>query len=82
MGKTRRKMAIVTGGSRGIGKALARGLAAAGAKIVIAARGVENLNQATREFAAPGATVVPIPADVTNEFRVTALFTRTLGRKP
>jgi NAD(P)-dependent dehydrogenase (short-subunit alcohol dehydrogenase family) len=78
MGKLEGKVAIVTGGSRGIGKAIARGLAAEGANVVIAARGVEKLAQAAQEIAGPGATVVPIPTDVTNEAEVTALFQRTL----
>jgi NAD(P)-dependent dehydrogenase (short-subunit alcohol dehydrogenase family) len=78
MGKPEGKVAIVTGGSRGIGKAIARGLAAEGANVVIAARGVEKLTQAAQEIAGPGATVVPIPTDVTNEAEVTALFQRTL----
>ena len=79
MGKLEFKVAIVTGGSRGIGKAIAHGLAAEGAKVVIAARGAEKLNQTARELAASGATVVPIPADITDEAQVTALFQRTIG---
>ena len=78
MGRLEGKVAIVTGGSRGIGKAIARGLAAEGAKVVIAARGVEKLNQAARELAASGATVVPIPTAVTDEAQVATLFQRTL----
>jgi NAD(P)-dependent dehydrogenase (short-subunit alcohol dehydrogenase family) len=39
---------------------------------------VEKLAQAAQEIAGPGATVVPIPTDVTNEAEVTALFQRTL----
>ena len=78
MGKLEGKVAIVTGGSRGMGKAIARGLAAEGAKTVIAARGAENLNQAARELTALGATIVPVPTDITDEAQVTALFHRTL----
>jgi NAD(P)-dependent dehydrogenase (short-subunit alcohol dehydrogenase family) len=78
MGKLEGKVAIVTGGSRGIGKAIARGLAAEGAKTVIAARGVEKLNQAAKELAGPGVTVVPFATDVTDEAQVDALFQRTL----
>jgi NAD(P)-dependent dehydrogenase (short-subunit alcohol dehydrogenase family) len=78
MGKLDGKVAIVTGGSRGIGKAIAKGLAAEGAKIVIAARSAEKLGQVAHEIADLGATVVPIPTDVTNEEQVESLFKRTL----
>ena len=78
MGRLEGKVAIVTGGSRGIGKAIAGGLAAEGAKTVIASRGVEKLNQAARDLVGQGATVVPIPTDVSDEAQVTALFQRTL----
>ena len=78
MGKLEGKVAIVTGGSRGIGKAIAHGLAAEGAKVVIAARGAEKLTEAAQELSAGGTAVIPIPADVTVEGQVTALFQRTL----
>ena len=74
MGKLDGKVAIVTGGSRGIGRAIARGLAAEGAKVVITARNTEKLHQTARELSAGGATVVPVPADMTDEAQVAALF--------
>jgi NAD(P)-dependent dehydrogenase (short-subunit alcohol dehydrogenase family) len=77
MGKLEGKVAIVTGGNRGIGKAVARGLAQKGARTVIAARGVERLNQTAQEFTAEGWTVVPVPTDITDEGQVAALFLRT-----
>jgi NAD(P)-dependent dehydrogenase (short-subunit alcohol dehydrogenase family) len=43
------KVAVVTGGSRGIGRAVVQGLAAAGADVVIASRKLENCEQAAEE---------------------------------
>lgn len=60
------KVAVVTGGSRGIGKAIAHGLAAEGADVVIAARSEEGLQGAAAEIGdATGRRVVPVPADLT-----------------
>jgi len=64
------KVAIVTGGSRGLGLAGATALAAEGASVVICARGEEALASAARQLqarAAPGARIVPVSADVSTE---------------
>jgi NAD(P)-dependent dehydrogenase (short-subunit alcohol dehydrogenase family) len=45
------KLAIVTGGGRGIGKAITRRLAAAGGNVVIASRKLANLEATAKEFA-------------------------------
>jgi hypothetical protein len=45
------KVALVTGGSRGIGRAVAEGLAAAGADVVVASRKLQNCEKAAREIA-------------------------------
>ncbi len=61
------KVAIVTGGSQGIGKAIATQLAAEGVRTVIAARKVENLKRAAAEIAsATKGEVLPVQADVAN----------------
>ena len=78
MGRLDEKVAIVTGGGSGIGKAIARSLAAEGAKIVLAGRSIERLVRAAQEIGASGATVVPIPTDVTDEVQVNSLFERTM----
>jgi 3-oxoacyl-[acyl-carrier protein] reductase len=64
------KVAIVTGGSRGLGLAGATALAAEGASVVICARGEEALASAARQLqasAASGARVVSVSADVSTE---------------
>src|SRR4051794_12523996 len=58
------KVAIVTGGGRGIGKAIAKKFAEAGANVVIASRKLENLEATAHEFASLPGKVVPIPCHV------------------
>lgn len=58
-------VAIVTGGSEGIGKATARRLARGGARVVIAARRRDVLEAAARELRESGGHILPVVADVT-----------------
>lgn len=68
------KRAIVTGGSRGIGKAIARQLAREGADVVISARGLEQLEAAAAELSAEtGRRVIPVAADTGRDDSVAAL---------
>ena len=68
------KTAIVTGGSRGIGKAIARELAREGVSVVIVARTAEPLEATARELAAEtGRRIVPIPADTGDDESVKAM---------
>jgi 3-oxoacyl-[acyl-carrier protein] reductase len=60
------KAAIVTGASRGIGRAIAHGLAAEGCRLAICARGEERLNETATELRAAGAEVLAVPADATD----------------
>jgi NAD(P)-dependent dehydrogenase (short-subunit alcohol dehydrogenase family) len=68
------KRAIVTGGSRGIGKVIARQLAQEGVDVVIAARNKEALEAAAKELAKEtGRKIIPIVADTASESSVNAL---------
>jgi len=61
----RNRVAIVTGSSRGIGKAIAYGLAEEGAKVTICARSEERLRETSREItASTGTEVLPVRADL------------------
>lgn len=79
IGKLDGKVAVITGGSKGIGKAIAFGLAAAGAKVVLAARTREPLEQAAAELREGGAeAALAVPTDVTDTDAVGRLVERTL----
>ena len=60
------KVVVVTGASRGIGKAIALGFAKEGAKLSICGRTPETLESAAEEIKSPGAEVFAKPTDVTN----------------
>jgi 2-dehydro-3-deoxy-D-gluconate 5-dehydrogenase len=74
------RVAIVTGGNGGIGLGMARGLAAAGASIVVAARNVEKSQAAARELGKLGADAIAVTADVTDEAAVGRLVQATRDR--
>jgi NAD(P)-dependent dehydrogenase (short-subunit alcohol dehydrogenase family) len=65
------RVALVTGGSRGLGFALARELQAKGARVAICARGVEQLEEAGRKL-----RVLAVPCDVGDRDQVAALVER------
>ncbi|MEX2092029.1 MAG: 3-oxoacyl-[acyl-carrier-protein] reductase [Pirellulales bacterium] len=67
------RTAIVTGASRGIGKAIALALAASGAKVACVARSADKLKETVDEVAAAGGTAEVHPCDVTNSEAVTKL---------
>jgi 2-deoxy-D-gluconate 3-dehydrogenase len=72
------KVAIITGGNGGIGLGMARGLAGAGASIVIAGRNEAKSNAAVREIEQLGARAVAITVDITNKAAVAAMVESTL----
>ena len=68
------KTAIVTGGSRGIGKAIARELGREGVDVVIASRGREALEATAQELASEtGRRIIPITVDTSNEESIQAM---------
>ncbi len=70
------KIAVVTGASEGIGLAVARLLAAGGAKVVLAARSEEKLKKASAELAAS----LPVRADLREPGDIEALVLKTMER--
>jgi len=75
------KRVLITGGSRGIGKSIARVFAQEGAAVVIAARGRERLEAAAAELEKEtGRAVFPIVADTGNKASVDALIAQAVKR--
>ena len=72
------QVAVVTGASKGIGKAIASAFAAVGAKVVFAARTPETLEQVVSELRESGAEATAIPTDVTDVDAVQRLIEQTL----
>ena len=73
------KSAIITGGSKGIGKAIAQAFSEAGASVALAARSREELEQAAKEIEAAGGRALAIPTDVTDPEQVQRLIDRTVA---
>jgi len=74
------KVALVTGGSKGIGKAVARGLVEEGAKVAICARTKSELDAAAGELSKPKADVFAVAGDLTREADVRKIVEATVGR--
>jgi 3-oxoacyl-[acyl-carrier protein] reductase len=68
------KVAIITGASRGIGRAMAAKMAACGAKVVVSARSAEALESLVSEIAAGGGEAVSVPTDIASADDVERLF--------
>ena len=71
------RVAIVTGGSKGIGKAIALRFAEHGADVAIAARGEEDLNLVAKEIEGLGRRALPVVTDVQDQPQVQNLVDRT-----
>lgn len=67
------KVVLVTGGSGGLGRAIARSFAGAGFGVVITARSAERLKGAAHEISSDDAAVVALPCDIAQKEQVEAL---------
>ncbi|MCI0739283.1 MAG: SDR family oxidoreductase [Gemmataceae bacterium] len=74
------KVALITGGNKGIGKAVALGLAAEGASVALVARNEKDLERARADFVARCFNVLAVTADVTDERQVQTAFAKTTER--
>jgi len=72
------KCAIVTGAGQGIGRAVAKGLALHGARVVVAELNGENGKRVAREIEKDGGTALEIQTDVSEEESVRAMMAETL----
>jgi citronellol/citronellal dehydrogenase len=81
------KVAIITGASRGIGRALALGLAREGWSVVIAAKSTESterlpgsIHSVAQEVEALGGQALPVQVDVRDEAQIEAMVAQTIDR--
>ena len=74
------KVAIITGGGRGIGKAISIAYAAEGASVVIAARSAAQLEEVGKEITAQGGEVLAVPTDLRIREEVETLVQKTVDQ--
>jgi NAD(P)-dependent dehydrogenase (short-subunit alcohol dehydrogenase family) len=67
------RVALITGGSRGIGRMIAKGFIAQGARVYISARKADACQQTARELSQDGGTCIALPGDASTRAGVTAL---------
>ena len=74
------KVAIITGGGRGIGRAIAIAYAAEGARVVIASRSTNQLDEVAAEITEQGGEVLTVPTDMQLGAEVENLIQETIDR--
>jgi NAD(P)-dependent dehydrogenase (short-subunit alcohol dehydrogenase family) len=75
------KTALVTGAGRGLGRAIAAGLARPAAGLALVARSPDELDQTAGQVREPGASALVVPADVSRPGQLTAAV-RRIRREP
>jgi NAD(P)-dependent dehydrogenase (short-subunit alcohol dehydrogenase family) len=74
------RVAIITGGSIGLGRQMAEGLAEMGANLVLCARKAERCRQAAEELQQLGIKAIPLPCDVTKQVNVQEVVDATISQ--
>ena len=75
-----RQVVLITGGSRGLGLALAREFAQEGCRLVLAARDAQELAHARQDLMQRGAEVLTVPCDVTDQEQVRSVVDQATQR--
>src|SRR5919109_2402427 len=74
------QVVLITGGSRGLGLALAREFAQVGCRLVLCARDAQELERARDDLAQRGVDVLTVPCDVTDQEQVKHLVEQAMQR--
>lgn len=77
-GRLEGRVAIVTGGGWNVGQAIARGIAAEGARVVVASRREDRLDESVQLIRDAGGEAIAVPTDVTDLAQVESLVARTI----
>lgn len=76
------KTAVVTGGGRGIGRAIAIALAEAGARVIVAARSADELEETVKKIEAAGQKAVAVPTDLGQRESIAAFVKTIVSQHP